>query len=263
MLNQDLYEAMSAAAERRGWLPNAKIRRIPRIEGYLNLMAVRYQEEYEEDAALGDGLLIAILQSAFRRGVEAAIACAVSSTGMPRSLPFIYRISYSIAPDNMQDAVRSSLEDGSVLVKDYLAWMKRGAFREADHKKQLREAFHVFALLGVSYALVKGLGERARRANPSAGESTNNGFPRSLDEAIERLMKELPLESKRELAGTEKKDLINYHFELGASIRNVYGLWQNNDELLLSCGKDHPDDASSVIVRKFWEKLREKRGTKQ
>jgi hypothetical protein len=45
---------------------------------------------------------------------------------------------------------------------------------------------------------------------------------------------------------------------LGQRIRNEFGLWAGNTELLSSCGSEtmHPDHASRVILRALWEKLR-------
>lgn len=52
-------------------------------------------------------------------------------------------------------------------------------------------------------------------------------------------------------ASHPERDLINFHFGWGMSIRNELGLWQGNKELLRSCGskKMHPDDASMVIIK--------------
>ncbi|MHA1918479.1 MAG: DUF6794 domain-containing protein, partial [Promethearchaeota archaeon] len=42
-------------------------------------------------------------------------------------------------------------------------------------------------------------------------------------------------------------------------VRNEFGLWQGNDELLKSCAKKdpliHPDDVSSIIIEELWKKL--------
>ena len=56
---------------------------------------------------------------------------------------------------------------------------------------------------------------------------------------------------------------VNLHFSLGQGIRNEFGLWAGNEELLESCkamaGKTdlHIDSASSVIIKALWERLRQ------
>ena len=58
-----------------------------------------------------------------------------------------------------------------------------------------------------------------------------------------------------------------FHFSLGMRIRNTFGLWQGNNDLLASCFPDvtdpymlmiiehDPDRASGVMVDALWGKL--------
>ena len=55
---------------------------------------------------------------------------------------------------------------------------------------------------------------------------------------------------------TPRQELFGFHHSLGRKIRNHYQLWQDN-ALLEEIGKEHPDDASGVIIEAVWEKLRE------
>lgn len=82
-------------------------------------------------------------------------------------------------------------------------------------------------------------------------------WPKSLEEVIERILSEMTEEAKKKFGKTSEEDLIMCHWDLGAWIRNNFGLWLGNKELLESCGsKDiHPDSASSVIIKALWEKL--------
>jgi hypothetical protein len=50
-------------------------------------------------------------------------------------------------------------------------------------------------------------------------------------------------------------ELIYLHFSFGMWIRNNFGLWKGNEELLKATGKEHPDDASGVIIKEFWKHL--------
>jgi Domain of unknown function (DUF6794) len=45
------------------------------------------------------------------------------------------------------------------------------------------------------------------------------------------------------------------HLELGMYIRNRYGLWRDNEQLMLDACKRHchPDDASWVILEAVWD----------
>lgn len=87
-------------------------------------------------------------------------------------------------------------------------------------------------------------------------------WPKTVEEAVEQLLSLMSEEEKQCLRKTPKKDLIMFHFSLGLYIRNNFGLWQGNRELLQSISKSdfpfvHPDDASSVIIEELWKRLRQ------
>jgi len=80
--------------------------------------------------------------------------------------------------------------------------------------------------------------------------------PKTLDEAVDRLMTVLDDEHKLFIADMLEDDLIDLHFSLGTDIRNSFGLHNENSPLLKSVGLFvHPDDTSMVIIHALWEKL--------
>jgi len=97
--------------------------------------------------------------------------------------------------------------------------------------------------------------------------------PKTVSQAVERLMTIMEPEMKAEVAELAEKDLVNLHYGLGSDIRNGFGLWNDNQELLDDClrlGRSplyatepgepvavriHPDDASMVILRSLWDRL--------
>jgi len=72
---------------------------------------------------------------------------------------------------------------------------------------------------------------------------------------------ELPLEDKGIIKDMQEDDLTGLHISLGTHIRNEFGLWLRNNELMESCcsvsGVDelHEDDASAVIISELWRQL--------
>jgi hypothetical protein len=96
--------------------------------------------------------------------------------------------------------------------------------------------------------------------------------PRTVEEAVDRLLLMLSGPEKDEIASLPTGNLIDLHFGLGTRIRDEFKLWrQENRVLLLDCQrikfKDtanipdglwaiHPDDASMVIIRALWARLR-------
>ena len=78
--------------------------------------------------------------------------------------------------------------------------------------------------------------------------------PRTFEDAVDRLADRLePIERQR-LASMPESDLIRLHFTYGMWIRNAW-LW-TNPALVSACGVDDPDDASSVLIRALWRKVR-------
>lgn len=80
-------------------------------------------------------------------------------------------------------------------------------------------------------------------------------WPTSLDSAAKRLLELLTDEEKLQLREMPADQLIGFHFALGMFIRNEFGLWRGNAELLASCEAGHPDNASTAIVKAAWLRL--------
>ncbi len=62
-------------------------------------------------------------------------------------------------------------------------------------------------------------------------------------------------EEKETVRNTPEEDLIKLHFSWGLNIRNEFGLWEGNNELIESCGEFEPDGASSAIIDAVWRVL--------
>lgn len=85
-------------------------------------------------------------------------------------------------------------------------------------------------------------------------------WPKTVEEAIDRILLMISEEDKNKIKNCQsKKDIAVYHHGLGTWIRNNFGLWQDNVELVKNCGgHTHPDDNSLVILYALWQKLHEK-----
>ncbi len=80
-------------------------------------------------------------------------------------------------------------------------------------------------------------------------------WPTTVDAAVRVLEAMLPDAEKETIAAMPEKDLIMLHMRLGQWVRNNFGLWQDNTMLLRATGKQHPDDASHVIIQALWQRL--------
>ena len=80
-------------------------------------------------------------------------------------------------------------------------------------------------------------------------------WPKTLDEAVRVHLLTMTDEEKKLVRNTPEEDLINLHFSWGLNIRNEFGLWKGNNELIESCGEFEPDGASSAIIDAVWRAL--------
>jgi len=87
-------------------------------------------------------------------------------------------------------------------------------------------------------------------------------LPKTIHEAVERLITEMALKDKVVIANMAHDELFDLNSNLGAYIRNAFRLWSGNHELMESCkfvSKNNNldvDDASFAIIDAMWEKLR-------
>ena len=83
-----------------------------------------------------------------------------------------------------------------------------------------------------------------------------NQYPQSIREAVEIPSSELSEKDKQAITNIPEQELSLLHFGLGNYIRNEFGLWRNNEELLTVCCPDsslrNADDASMVSIKALW-----------
>ena len=80
-------------------------------------------------------------------------------------------------------------------------------------------------------------------------------WPRTVDEAVTRILSGMSEADKTCIRSTHKHHLITYHHDWGAGIRNSFGLWQGNEALKADCRTVFPDSASRVIIEAVWQRL--------
>lgn len=81
-------------------------------------------------------------------------------------------------------------------------------------------------------------------------------WPRIVEAAVDRMLSAMTAKQRELMQETAHANLIRFHDNLGRWIRNQFGLWRGNKELMGACGFLHPDDCSMVIIDACWERLR-------
>ncbi len=101
----------------------------------------------------------------------------------------------------------------------------------------------------------------AQNPPDDAKEHTAQHIPTTLEEAHQALEKTLDKETLQAIDAMGSEDeMIKFHFGLGRSLRNDWGLWKGSPlaDDLRKKGFNHPDDMSSVILNTFWCKRHNK-----
>ena len=105
-----------------------------------------------------------------------------------------------------------------------------------------------------------------KKSGAESGPDTNRkplNPPKTVDQAVERLLSEMAFKDKSTIANMAEIELSVLHKTTGEYIRNAFGLWSGNKDLMTSCcffakrDKVSEDEASSIIIRELWKRLRE------
>lgn len=89
-------------------------------------------------------------------------------------------------------------------------------------------------------------------------ESKAPDWPITTEQAVKLLASEMTEADRNAFASLRHGDMIEYHFGFGSYVRNRFGLWRGNEELLASTGESHPDEASLVILKELNSYLRQR-----
>lgn len=77
---------------------------------------------------------------------------------------------------------------------------------------------------------------------------------KSINQVVNEILEGMEQKEKNTIRYTKEDDLIQYLHNWGRQIRNRYQLW-HDPALVEATGKDHPDDASMVIIKNVWQAL--------
>jgi hypothetical protein len=93
-------------------------------------------------------------------------------------------------------------------------------------------------------------------------ERPSGKHPKTVAEAVARLISLMPLKDRATLANMTAEEMVALDVSLGSYIRNSFGIWSENEHLLISCRavSRNPSlsakEASAVIIKKLWETLK-------
>jgi len=86
--------------------------------------------------------------------------------------------------------------------------------------------------------------------------------PKTVEEAVDRLIGEISLKDRTTISNLAEDELVSLRINLGEYIRNEFGIWSGNKDLMTSCckivqmDKINEDTASTIIIEELWRRLR-------
>ena len=88
---------------------------------------------------------------------------------------------------------------------------------------------------------------------------TLKNWPETLQETVRNILSVVSEEDKARIKNTQERKLMSFHQGWGTGIRNDFGLWKDNYQLLESCGSRnmHRDDVSMVIIEAVWKAVQD------
>lgn len=98
--------------------------------------------------------------------------------------------------------------------------------------------------------------------DPVGRVSAKSDLPQSVEAAVERLKKALPLKDRTLMANMQLSELEQLRSGLGEYVKQNFGLYTGNPNLMESCTHrgtlNHPlpDEACAVILHALWDDLR-------
>jgi len=134
------------------------------------------------------------------------------------------------------------------------------ASKEPTIHKEVSDILESAYYLGLAETSMSGAGKMEDLLQSQAEPPSS--APRTIDEAVERLLSNMPLKDKISVANMSAVELPNLHVTLGAYVLDNFDLLSGNWELMKSCraksktALQHNEDAVGIILDAIWEELR-------
>lgn len=250
-----LDAAIKLAVAHGGWIPRGRITEDGSLPEKYNLKETRsssYAERTAKNVQDADGTLI-ISRGLLTGGSEYTREMAVKHKRPWLHIDLSQMAAFQAANAINQWVLRNEIE--ILNVAGPRASKDPGVYQDA---LNIIESAYYLGLAEISMSgagNLKDLMQSQAEPPPTA--------PRTVDEAVDRMLSNMPLKDKTTVANMSYDELPNLHLTLGGYILNNFGLLSGNWELMKSCRArsatplQHEEDAVGIILDALWEKLQQ------
>jgi len=241
-----LDTAIELGISHGGWIPKGRLTEagpLPSKYRLIEMPTSSYPERTEQNVIDSDGTLI------LAHGELTGGSKLTQDLAVKHCRPCLYVDLNDTGTLKAAEIIKSWIEENEIEVLNVAgprASKDPGIYRAT--REVLRCVFQLLLIEGNGFSLLL----------PSMSR-----LPRTVGEAADLRIESLPLRDRARIARMSERDLVSIQFFMGILIRNGFGLWAGNEALLESCREIsgetdlHPDEASAVVVRELWKRLRE------
>ena len=248
-----LDAAINLAVAHGGWIPKGRMTESGPLPKKYQLKETRsssYADRTEKNVRDADGTLI-ISHGLLSGGSEYTREMAIKHKRPWLHIDLSQMAAFQAASEVNQWVLQEKIE--ILNVAGPRASKDPTIYQEA---YKIIESAYYLGLTETSMAAAGDLKELSRSQAEPPPEA-----PRSVDEAVDRLLSNMPLKDKTTIANMSHDELPSLHLTLGGYILNNSGLLSGNWELMRSCQAksnntlQHEEDAVGIIIEALWEKL--------
>jgi hypothetical protein len=238
-----------------GWIPRGRLTEsgpLPHKYRLKETLSSSYSERTEKNVLDGDGTLI-ISRGPLTGGSEYTREMAVKHNRFWLHIDLSQKTAFQAA----------------TIINDWILWKEIEILNVAGPRASKDPKIYQDALDIIESTYYLGLVQGGMSAAGSGGNSISETVnltskrPQNIDEAVKRLISQMPLKDKTTVANMSQNELPNLYLNLGGYIINNFGLLSGNPKLMESCRLEaggsfrHEEDAVGIIIKSLWEKLQQ------
>ena len=247
--------AIKLAVAHGGWIPKGRTTESGPLPAKYNLKETRsssYADRTEKNVQDSDGTLI-ISHGLLTGGSEYTREMAIK-----HDRPWLHIDLSQMA------AFQAAIAINQWILQNEIEILNVAGPRASKDPTVYKDALNILEsayYLGLAETSMSGAGNLKDLLRTQAGPPAS--APRTVEEAVNRLLSNMPLKDKTTVANMSPVELPNLHLTLGGYILNNFGLLSGNQELMKSCrakaktALQHDEDAVHIIIDSLWEKLQQ------
>jgi hypothetical protein len=246
--------AIKLAVAHGGWIPKGRLTEsgpLPAKYSLMETLSSSYAERTEKNVQDADGTLI------ISRGLLTGGSEYTREMAIKHDRPWLHIDLSQMAAFQAAVAINQWILQNKIEILNVAG---PRASKDPSVYKNASDILESAYYLGLAETSMSGAGNLKDLLQSQAEPPP--AVPRTVDEAVDRLLSDMPLKDKTTVANMSHVELPNLQLTLGGYILNNFGLLAGNWELMRSCRAQagnifqHDEDAVAVIIDALWEKLK-------